>query len=90
MPRVSRVNLLLLSSPLANLRGVVVGVVCGEILVFGVPPRLARAEAAHLRARRALALLPVVGLRGLLSWVLRRRDRARRAKYRRRTHFPSA
>jgi hypothetical protein len=43
--RVFRISLLLLSAPLvpplANLRGVVVGVVCGEILVFGVPLRLA-------------------------------------------------
>ena len=61
MLRVFRVNLLLRSPPwvppLANLREVVVGV-CGEILVFGVPLRLARVvEPAHLRAR-------LVGLRG--------------------------
>ena len=93
MPRAYRVNLLLrvlpLVPPLANLRGVVVAVVCGEILVFGVWLRLARAvEPVDLRPRRALALLLV--LRVLPSWVLRRRDRARKAKYRRRTHFPSA
>jgi hypothetical protein len=90
--RVFRVNLLLRSPPLvpplANLRGVVVGV-CGEVLVFGVLLSLARAvEAAHLVARWALALL-LVG-RVLQSWVLRRKDRARRAKSRRKTHFPSA
>jgi hypothetical protein len=49
-----RLNLLLQSPPLvpplANLRRVVVWVVCGEILVFGVPLHLAWAvEVAHLR-----------------------------------------
>ena len=76
MLQVFRVNLLLLVR-LANLCGVVVGVGV-EILVFGVRLRLARAEAAHLRVHWGLAQL-LVGLRVSLSWVLHRRDHAKRA-----------
>ncbi|KAI0271239.1 hypothetical protein BGY98DRAFT_201831 [Russula aff. rugulosa BPL654] len=70
--RVFLVNLLLRSPPLvpplANLCGAVVGVVCGEILVFGVPLRLARARrrTSGLGGRRSTA----GGTAGLLSWVL--------------------
>lgn len=53
----------------------------GEILIFGVPLRLARiVELAHLR----------VGPYYNLLLVIRQRDHATRAKNRQRPHFPSA
>jgi len=76
---------LLLLPPLANLRGVVVEVQCGDTLAFVVP----LCQALGVELVHLLRAPPVVLLVGSPLWALHLKGHGKRARRRLKTRFPN-